>query len=65
MKNLLNHYSRPYFFWIFLTSNDFEKYEYEYLGGWYSKPTIYTRFLNWHKTFKKIKQLQPKLRSLW
>ena len=29
-----------------LNSNAFEKYEYRHLGGWYIKPTLYTRFLN-------------------
>ena len=36
-------------------SNAFEKYEYGYLGGWYIKSTLYTRFLNWHKIFENGK----------
>ena len=32
-----------------------EKYEYGRLGYWYIKSIIYKRFLNWSKTFKKIK----------
>ena len=36
-------------------SDAFEKYEYEHLVSWYIKSTLYTRFLNWNKIFKKIK----------
>ena len=36
-----------------------------YLGRWYYKSTIYKRFLNWDKIFKKIKQLLAKLCSFW
>ena len=47
------------------TSNkSFEKYECRHLGGWYIKSTLYTKFLNWNRIFKKIKQLLAKLRSL-
>ena len=38
------------------TSNkSFEKYECRHLGGWYIKSTLYTKFLNWNRIFKKIK----------
>ena len=42
-----------------------EQYEYEHLGCWYIKSTLYKRFLNWNKIFKKIKRLLAKLHSLW
>ena len=32
---------------------------------WYIKSTLYKRFLTWNKMFKKLNQLQAKLRSLW
>ena len=31
---------------------------------WYIKSTLYKRFLTWNKMFKKLNQLQAKLRSL-
>ena len=36
-------------------SNAFETYEYGYLGVWYIKSTLNTRFLNINKVFEKIK----------
>ena len=42
-----------------------EQYEYRHLGCWYIKSTLYKRFLNWNKIFKRIKQQLAKLLSLW
>ena len=32
-----------------------KKYKYRHLGHWYIKSTLYKRFINWNKIFKKIK----------
>ena len=40
-----------------------EKCEYEHLGSWYIKSTLYMRFINWKKIVKKIKWLLAKLQS--
>ena len=41
------------------------KYEYEHLGVWYMKSTLYARLFNCNKIFeRKRKQLVAKLRSL-
>ena len=37
-----------------------EQYEYEYLGRWYIKSTLYKRFLSWNKIFKKMKLVTGK-----
>ena len=42
-----------------------KKLECGHLGPWYTKWTLYKKFLNWHKISKKIKWLLAKLRSLW
>ena len=48
------------FYWFFLkstlkeNSSAYEKYEYEHLGRWYIKSTIFKRFLKWNKIFKKV-----------
>ena len=34
-------------------SSAYKKYEYGHLGRWYIKSTLYQRFLNWNKIFKK------------
>ena len=36
-------------------SSAYEKYKSEHLGSWYIKATLYKRFLNWNKIFKKLK----------
>ena len=36
-------------------SSVYEKREYGHLSSWDIKPTLYEKFLNWNKIFKKIK----------
>ena len=36
-------------------SRAYKEYKYGHLGCWYYKSTLYKRFLNWNKIFKKIK----------
>ena len=38
-------------------------YEYEHLGGWYIKSSIYKRLLQWNWILKTIREFLEKLRS--
>ena len=38
----------------------YQKYEYARLGGCYIKSTLYERFLNWNKIFKKTEVITGK-----
>ena len=61
--NVLVKYTAKYPFLRILTGKKhrqiklqrLEMYEYGRLGCWYIKSIIYKRFLNWNKTFKKLK----------
>ena len=43
-----------------ILSSSYEKYEYGHLGHWYIKTSLYKRFLNWSKVWKKNKVVSGK-----